>query len=195
MEIIDNIQDLPNEIWKDVVGYEGLYMISNLGRIKSFHHKRARILKPGQNKLGYRMLSLFKNEIGKTKMVHRLIAESFIPNTENKPCIDHINGDPTDNRIENMKWCTHKENLNNPVTRKKMSNTWANEELKEKMRFMQKHRIGVDMLTLDGKYIRSFDSIRQASFHSGAWDSEIARCCKDESKSTGGYKWRFTTRS
>lgn len=104
-----------NEVWKDVIGYEGLYQVSNLGRIKSFRDKdgiKERILK--YRKIGlksttnkYMGVSLGKNN---DRYVHRLVAEAFIDNPENKKFVNHINGIKHDNRIENLKWCTKSEN-------------------------------------------------------------------------------------
>ena len=110
------------EIWKDVVGYEGLYQVSNLGRIKSFRGKRSKdgIMSLGENH-GYKVILVPNGKSRKMLLVHRLVAQAFIPNPENKPDIDHINGDRQDNRVENLRWCTPLENMNNPITRQRIS--------------------------------------------------------------------------
>ena len=102
------------EIWKDVVGYEGFYEVSNMGRVRntSTHYVLSQYL--GNN--GYMSLRLGKcNKDKKMLMlVHRLVAEAFIPNPNNLPCVGHIDESRTNNRADNLKWCTHLENNNEP---------------------------------------------------------------------------------
>lgn len=100
------------EIWKEVKGYEGKYEISSLGRLKS--HLTNRILKGGSNIWGYRMYQLCKGQGKKTYKVmtaHRLVALHFIPNTENKKCVNHKDGNKLNNSVDNLEWCTHSENI------------------------------------------------------------------------------------
>lgn len=117
------------EVWKDITGFEGKYQVSSLGRIKALarvitckrvqdsvsmaYHKAEKILAGGSDKDGYKFIRLGN----KRRRVHQLVAEAFIPNPENKPVVDHINTDPADNRVENLRWVTMTENSNNPLTK------------------------------------------------------------------------------
>lgn len=110
------------EIWKDIEGYKGLYRISSLGQVKSLNYNKTgkeRILKSAVCGGGYLQIELSKNSKRKKYLVHRLTAQAFIPNPENKPCIDHIDTNPLNNNVKNLRWCTQKENLNNPLSKKK----------------------------------------------------------------------------
>lgn len=109
------------EIWKDIPEYEGLYQISNLGNVRSQHSNRMNGQKPGKllkialMKNGYMSLELRMSDTNKRHLVHRLIAEAFILNPDNKPVVNHINGIKTDNRIENLEWCTQSENVRHAI--------------------------------------------------------------------------------
>lgn len=121
-----SLEDMPNEIWKPVKGYEGLYEVSNLGRVKTIERavpwlSRNRKTKANRtipskirasqiNFRGYGRIQLSKGCKNVIFSAHRLVAEAFIPNPENKPFINHINCDRNDNRVENLEWCTSKEN-------------------------------------------------------------------------------------
>ena len=106
---------MSKEIWKPIKGYEGGYEISNLGRIKSLKggHK---ILKQFKQNSGYDLIDISKKGEGFTITVHRLVAKHFIQNPDNKPCVNHINGDKCDNSVDNLEWCTHKENYDHAVS-------------------------------------------------------------------------------
>lgn len=100
------------EQWKDIKGYEGLYQVSNYGRVKrKYNNGKIRILKPISTNNGYLRVSLSKNSVNNTYFVHRLVAQAFILNPENKPEVNHIDGDKTNNKIENLEWCTRSENI------------------------------------------------------------------------------------
>lgn len=115
------------EEWKSITGFEGLYEVSNYGRVKSLarivtHRNRTqpkseRVLKNHINNNGYAAVVLCKNNKTYPKLVHRLVAQEFIPNPDNKPNVDHIDTNPSNNKIDNLRWVTQKENCLNPITR------------------------------------------------------------------------------
>lgn len=134
---------MTNEIWKDIAGYEGLYQVSNMGRVKSLQKERSngksfyitdeKILKATKDKEGYENVFLYKNKKFKVCKVHRLVAIAFIYNPKNKPEVDHINTIRNDNRVENLRWVTRSENLLNPLTRQKRSEVRFSRESKKKI--------------------------------------------------------------
>ena len=110
------------EIWKDVDGYSGLYQVSNFGNVKSLSKHvpcksgktrklPEKILKPAKTDSGYFVVCLSKNKISKHYKIHRLVASAFIENKERKKCVNHIDGDKTNNNVSNLEWCTYSENM------------------------------------------------------------------------------------
>lgn len=106
------MENFDKEQWRDVEGYEGMYQVSDLGRVRSLKFGKVRVLSPSKNKYGYLCVGLSKENKRKTVKVHRLVAVAFIPNSdESKTIINHINEDKTDNRVENLEWCTAQYNV------------------------------------------------------------------------------------
>lgn len=186
--------DFEGEIWKDVVGYEGLYQVSNYGRLKSLT-KRCRIPNntyisvPCERILvfdiinGYCKITLCKNGKTQKTSVHRIESLAFTPNPENKPCIDHIDGNRMNNCLYNLRWCTVKENMNNDITIQRIS--------KSKMGVMNPFSKRVVQYNLDGSIVKVWDSIRIAEKEGGFDSSAISKCCKGKYKNHKGFLWKY----
>ena len=117
-KIVKEYPDLEGEVWKPLVGYEGYYLVSNLGRVKSLWNRRERIICGCLDQDGYIKMTLTNPDRSQTTYRRaRLIAETWIPNEMNKPEIDHINTVRTDDRVLNLRWATSIENKRNPSTR------------------------------------------------------------------------------
>lgn len=122
------------EIWKDIPGYKGLYQASNLGRIRSFKLKDVRVLVPHLTNYGYETVALN----GTRKTVHRLIALTFLPNPDKLPIVDHINGNRTDNRVDNLRWVDRVTNRHNNVDSRRIAELEAEvAELKQYIAYLE----------------------------------------------------------
>lgn len=197
--------NLPGEVWKSVAGYEGLYSVSNYGRIKSLEKTvqgtdgKIRVLKPRIKKYaisnGYPVVSLCKDSITRVKFVHRIIALAFLPNPEHKPNVDHINRNTLDFRLENLRWTTQKENMNNPNSveycrqhvNKKETALLANETKRQKGTKTAPRM--VFQYGLDGTFIAEYDSMNDAERKTGLCHSGIGQVLDKPAYTFGGCLW------
>lgn len=189
-EFIESIA-LEGEEWRDVVGYEGRNLVSSFGRMITIcpHHYKykgiipiRRIMKPYVAKdTGYEKVSLYKGGKRKTVCVHRIIAEAFLDNHNHLPEIDHINAIRTDNRVQNLKWCTRKENMNNPHALNAQSKIRAGKPTSRSRKIAQ---------LKDGKLIRVYDYIYLAT-REGFSDSGIAHTLRGRQTTHKGYQWMY----
>lgn len=175
---------MSEEIWKDVVGFEGYYKVSNLGRVKSVDRyvnykkgyslkalKKGQLLSPKISNKGYLHLTLMKDGKNYYRSVHRIVAEAFIPNPKNLPFINHINENKVDDRVENLEWCTAKYNTE----------------------VYYKSRINVYQYDLEGKLIKIWHSITEAAENINGDKTGIQHSCRTKRglKSYKGFIWSY----
>lgn len=169
-----NLRDKEDEVWKDIVD-DRSYQVSSKGRVRLKKDTLMFYILPERvDKDGYKEVVL--HNIGKIKKVHRLVAEAFIDNPENKPHVDHINTIRDDNRVENLRWVTRKENMNNPATYDKLG----------------KHsRKKILQFSTDGTFIKEWESAREIERELLIDNSLIAKCCKGKRKSAKGFIFKY----
>ena len=174
------------EIWRWVDGYEGLYMVSSHGNVMSaptaitksdgtIVHIDGRMLSSGLNKKGYPSVSLTKDGVAKTIVVHRLVAKAFIPNKYEYDCVNHIDEDKTNNTVGNLEWCDVYYNNNYGTRNERISRKTGKPVL-----MMKKDSV-----------IREYPSVSAAYDLTGISPGHISECCNGKRGSAGGYQWKY----
>lgn len=170
------------EIWKDIKGYEGKYQVSNQGKVRILKEMTLQ-----SNKNGYLTVNLYKNSKSKRKLVHRLVAEAFIINENNKPYINHKDTNKKNNNINNLEWCTPKENIQYSI---KYGNNKNLFKRLEKIRETKKKKI--NQYDLQGNFIKQWNSMSEATnYFSKSSSGAISNCCSGRNKTAYGYKWEY----
>ena len=192
------------EIWKPIEGYEGLYEISNFGNVKSLARSwnfrdygngkvqvvksKEKILKNTISKCGYMQARLSKNNKHGLKAVHRLVAKAFIPNPENKPQVNHIDGNKQNNRVDNLEWCNNSENQLHAWKLGLQTPYW-------KGKFGKDHIQSKKVMQYDKNknLIKIWDSVNEASKTLNIDDASISRCCLHYKyrHTAGGFIWEY----
>lgn len=178
------------EIWRDVAEYEGYYQVSNLGNVRSVERTVARsnyfvvlksqVLKPAIRTAGYLFVNLSKDSKVKTKNIHRLVADAFLPNPQCKQEVNHKNGNKTDNNINNLEWCSRSENMIHSY------------DVLGNRRFGKDNpRAKVILQIKNGKVIGRFYGCYEAERMTGVKYGNINQCCNHRRKTANKYEWRY----
>lgn len=179
------------EYWIDVEGYDGTLQISNFGRVKSYHkNKNGIILKCNIIKGGYKRVHVRYNGTDKKILVHRLVAEAFLPNQNNYPIINHKDENPSNNLVwvnddgsvdlekSNLEWCDNKYNINYGTAIQRKADKLSKE---------------VEQYTMDGVFVRKFKSTKSVEKEIGVFSTSVAACCRGVNKSAGGFTWKYAS--
>ena len=178
------------EIWKEVVGYDGRYQVSNYGKVRSLNFKRNEcvdLLSPIKNN-GYFRMTLYKNGAIERYLLHRLVANAFIPNPLNKPCVNHIDGNGQNNRVENLEWVSYGENNKHAYDTGLRKKCFGKDNVQSKP---------VICYSTTNNFIGSFESIGLAVIwlrlnnSPKAQNGNISMVCKGKRETAYGYKWRY----
>ena len=190
-EFIESIR-LDGEEWRTTT-VSDRYAVSNYGRVVSYavtyqsakriFRKSQNLVNPRVNKLGYLRVSLYRgNHISSSYLVHRLVATAFIPNPKNLPCINHKDENPSNNRADNLEWCTHKYNCNYGSHNSRLSS--AKKGRPYRIREVVK-------LSIDGEYVDRFPNLKEAAKSVGVSSLFIGKCCHNKQFTSKGFRWMF----
>ena len=173
------------EIWKNIPSYDGVYQVSNLGRIKNL--KSGMILKPQERRHGYLSVWLYGNGKRKQLSIHRIVAEAFCNHPVGKDEVNHINEDKQDNRAENLEWVSHKENSVHGTRQKRIG---------EGQRKRTDHVKPIEQLDMDGNVIARYPSMKAMEDATGFNKSNVCNFIRGKNNNTHqyGYKWRYATK-
>ena len=184
---------MTDEIWKPISGYEGIYEVSNLGRVRSCdrfvvynngrkHKRKGKVLSQSYDAQKYYKVGLCKNGKQKNFSVHRLVAQAFIPNPGNKEQVNHKDETRTNNRVENLEWATTSENINYGTRNERVAKAVSKTKSKPVLQF-----------TREGKFIAEFYGASEASRDTGICTSSIHRVARGVKryKTAGGYIWKY----
>ena len=160
--------------WKPIVGFEEYYLVSDSGQVWSIRRHRA--LKPKIDRYGYEVVALSIKGVLHHRTIHRLVAQSFMPNPQNLPTVNHINEIKTDNRVSNLEWTSVADNINHGTRNKRMADTKCHQP--------------VEQILSDGT-VAQYKGVKDASRKTGINRNCISQCCKNTRKTAGGYKWRY----
>lgn len=190
-----NPKPLLNELWEEISNYNHLYYVSNYGRILRLKHIRmskryykkgkaypTKIFRVSKNKQGYVNTQINFGGYFKTFKVHRLVAETFIPNPENKPQVNHRDGNKLNNRVDNLEWCTNGENG---------KHAWENGLRTKRIGNNNKFSVKVNQYDLDGTLIKKWNCINDISRELGIAHSLITSCCQNKQKTSHNYIWKY----
>lgn len=155
------------ENYKNIVGYEDLYEVSDTGLVRN--KATGKILKPLKNNRGYLHVRLYKDGIGKFKLVHRLVAEAFLPNPLNLSEVNHIDENKLNNNVDNVEWCSRQYNIDYSQSK------------------------SVCQYSLDGRLLNIYKSAYEAERQTGINQGNICKCCLGKIKSSGNFIWKYKT--
>lgn len=165
-----------DEIWCPIKGFEGQYEVSDKGRVRSLKFGKERILKPTRNLKGYLFVNIYKNGYRNVFLVHRLVAQSFIPNLQNLPEVNHKDENKTNNYEQNLEWCDSKYNINYGTRNQRVS---------------EKHSKPVLQFTKDGEFVKEWKSAIDVERNLGYFGTNISKCCTGKLKYAYNFIWKF----
>lgn len=173
------------EVWRPVAGYNGRYEVSDLGNVKSMdynHTGQTRVLSECDDGSGYRLVCLCKDGRQKSCKVHRLVAEAFIPNPGNLPQVNHKNEDKTDNRAENLEWCSQSYNINYGTANERAGKAKVNHPGLSRTVFQ---------FDLQGHLVREWPSLHEVRRQTGWNCANISACCLGKCKTAYHHFWKY----